>query len=240
MLKCLTSIQKINRSKDKYGHLHPHQAIGSSGGHPPPQLQSRQSSSSLGSGGRSSSAGTKPQPLKPRNQFSDPAATGGNQSASCVGTSKSLNSFQRQESAASFHSGTSAQSTQSAPTCPNHAHHKQPKQGGQQITSAQSLHHHMGNAAVNPGGGGGGGRGGKYPHAYDGRSMVPHAGSAPLPPPLPQHGIGKQHSSGHHPMGMLPPLPQQQPSSIANFESCSTQSSSSSASAPPDYATYPG
>lgn len=219
--------------------MHPHQAIGNRG-HAPPQLQSRQSSSSLGSGGRSSSAGTKPQPLKPRNQFSDPAAAGGNQSSSCVGTSKSLNSFQRQESAASFQSGTSAQSTQSAPTCPNHAHHKPPPNqgGGQQMTSAQSLHHHMGSGHTG-GNSRGGGRGSKHhPHAYDGRSsMMPHAASAPLPPPLPQHGIGKQHGSVHHHMGMLPPPP---PPQQPNFESCSTQSSSSSASAPPDYATYPG
>ena len=190
--------------------------------HAPPQLQSRQSSSSLGSGGRSSSAGTRPQPLQPRNQYSDPVNS--NQT-SCVGPSKSLNSFQRQEPAASFHSGTSAQSTQSAPTCPNHVHHKYPPQG-QQITSAQSLHHHSGNAGV---------KGGK--HSVDKRSLGPHyQRNEGAPPPLPQHCITTQPPPPPPHLGILPPPPSQP----ANFESCSTQSSSSSASAPPDYATYPG
>ena len=212
------------RGQDRYGHLHPNHGYGGSG-HAPPALQSRQSSSSLGSGGRSSSAGTKPQPLQPRNQFSDPANS--NQS-SCVGPSKSLNSFQRQESAASFHSGTSAQSTQSAPTCPNHVHHKYPAQG-QQITSAQSLHHHAGNP------GGISIKGGK--HSMEKRSSGPHypRNEGP-PPPLPQHYVSKQPPPPPPHLGMLPPPPSQP----GNFESCSTQSSSSSASAPPDYATYPG
>ena len=193
-------------------------------------MQSRQSSSSLGSGGRSSSAGTKPQTLQPRNQYSDPASSN---PSTCVGPSKSLNSFQRQESAASFHSGTSAQSTQSAPTCPNHAHHRHPTQG-HQITSAQSLHHHMGNSDNS-----GNGRAGKYP--TDKRSMgVQHQrGGGPPPPPMHQHGVSKQPPPPPPHMGMLPPPPSQQ-GGIGNFESCSTQSSSSSASAPPDYATYPG
>ena len=220
----------FNRGQEKYGHLHPNQGITGSS-HAPPQLQSRQSSSSLGSGGRSSSAGTKPQPLQPRNQFSDPASS--NPSA-CVGTSKSLNSFQRQESAASFHSGTSAQSTQSAPTCPNHAHHKNPSQGQQQITSAQSLHHHMGNS-----GSSGSGRGGKYPVDKRTVGQQHQRNVGPQPPPLPQHCISKQPPPPPPHMGMLPPTPSQ-PSGMGNFESCSTQSSSSSASAPPDYATYPG
>ena len=217
----------FHRGKDKYGHLHPNQGMCGSG-QVPPQLQSRQSSSSLGSGGRSSSAGTKPQPLQPRNQFSDPASS--NPSAACVGPSKSLNSFQRQESAASFHSGTSAQSTQSAPTCPNHTHHKYPVPG-QQITSAQSLHHHIGASGST-------GRG-KYP--MDKRSIgAQQQRGGGGPPPLPQHcGMSKQPPPPPPHLGMLPPPPPQ-PGNMGNFESCSTQSSSSSASAPPDYATYPG
>ena len=221
-------IYRLYRGQDRYGHLHPNHGLGGSG-HPPPQLQSRQSSSSLGSGGRSSSAGTKPQPLQPRNQFSDPANS--NQS-SCVGPSKSLNSFQRQESAASFHSGTSAQSTQSAPTCPNHVHHKYPAQG-QQITSAQSLHHHTGNTGTNSGV-----KGGKY--SMEKRSSGPQYHSrGGAPPPLPQHCVSKQPPPPPPHLGLLPPPPSQQ-IGTGNFESCSTQSSSSSASAPPDYATYPG
>ena len=99
-------------------------------------------------------------------------------------TSRSMHSFQRQESSASFQSGHSMRSTHSAPTCPNH-----------NIVGRHHHHHHP-------------------------QQQQPQQ---PQPP--------QQQQQQYRHMG----YPSQ-----ANVESCSTQSSSSSASAPPDYATCSG
>lgn len=147
---------------------------------------------------------------------SGPTGTTGKRSGSRerqCSSSKSLNAFERQESSASFQSGQSMHSTHSAP--PSGA---QQQQGQHKIHQVQ---HHGPQRVM---------QGGPFHHQQ-----------GPSHPPTSQqqryYGQPPLQNQSHHPNCQISNHVGHPPPPGACIESCSTQSSSSSASAPPDYAT---
>ena len=169
-----------------------------------------------GQGSARTKTNPRGQAMTKRSGSKDRLGGGLGKSGTCS-TSKSLNSFERQESNASFNSGQSGHSTHSAPPY----HPQQP----QKTHAPQSMR----------------------PPLQQSRSgeMVPpiHRPQFQEPMQFYQHPAHLQQHHHHHrhcQYGMNAVPSTIPPPSIPCLESCSTQSSSSSASAPPDYDTCSG
>jgi len=157
-----------------------------------------------------------------------PPAAQGAPPAFGVNSSKSLNSFDRQESSGSFHSGHSTHSAPSASAPAPYApaastqnrlgYGSKAQQAYGRLAATTTTGHHPSQPQLYA-----------YPAQPQYHQFPPYrqyqqgGGLPPPPPPGPPRG---RHPGHYQPQAMY-----------QGMESCSTQSSSSSASVPPDYAT---